>query len=108
VNCGGLLFAGDVQNQFGAWQPVGKTTLFEIASISKTFTATFYAHLIRATRPNLTIGDFIAGGLGLPISSELAKIRLDRLVNYTSGLPSDYDDAGAASVSRPCGLSPIR
>jgi D-alanyl-D-alanine-carboxypeptidase/D-alanyl-D-alanine-endopeptidase len=33
------------------------------------------------------------------ISSRLAKIRLDQLVNYTSGLPDDYTNDGAASVA---------
>jgi D-alanyl-D-alanine-carboxypeptidase/D-alanyl-D-alanine-endopeptidase len=96
---GGLLFAGNIQNQFGAHRRPDGATPFEIASISKTFTATLYALLIRASHPNQTVGDYISPTGGLPISSSLAIIKLDQLVNYTSGLPDDYTDAGAAAVS---------
>jgi serine-type D-Ala-D-Ala carboxypeptidase/endopeptidase len=45
---GNLHFRGNVQNQFGARLGLDGNTLFEIASISKTFTATLYALLIRS------------------------------------------------------------
>jgi D-alanyl-D-alanine-carboxypeptidase/D-alanyl-D-alanine-endopeptidase len=88
-NNGGLFFAGNVQNQFGNELTLDANTPFEIASISKTFTATLYALLIRSKSSTLTLGDFIAPNGPLKISSSLAKIPLDSLVNYTSGLPQD-------------------
>jgi D-alanyl-D-alanine-carboxypeptidase/D-alanyl-D-alanine-endopeptidase len=91
-NNGGLFFAGNIQNQFGNDLTLDANTPFEIASISKTFTATLYALLIRSKSSTLTLGDFIAPNGPLKISSSLAKIPLDGLVNYTSGLPQDNDN----------------
>jgi serine-type D-Ala-D-Ala carboxypeptidase/endopeptidase len=90
---GSLYFAGNVTNQFGQSLDLGATTPFEIASISKTFTATLYARLIRVGNPNLTIGDFSQPYGPLPISPTLAGITLDELMSYTSGLPQDNEDA---------------
>ena len=90
---GNLYFRGNVQNQFGARLSLDGDTLFEIASISKTFTATLYALLIRSVSPSRTVGDYIAPNGPLHISSELADIPLDSLMNYTSGLPQDNDNA---------------
>lgn len=81
-----------VQNQFGAPLTLSATTPFEIASVSKTFTATLYALLIRAADPTRTVGDYITPNGPLQISPALAKITLDQLVNYTSGLPADNSD----------------
>jgi CubicO group peptidase (beta-lactamase class C family) len=39
-NHGSIYFAGSVKNQFGAPLDLNSDTLFEVASISKTFTAT--------------------------------------------------------------------
>jgi D-alanyl-D-alanine-carboxypeptidase/D-alanyl-D-alanine-endopeptidase len=89
-----------VQNQFGGKLDLDGNTLFEIASISKTFTATLYAHLIRTAHPNQKVDDYISPTC-LPISRNLADIKLDQLVNYTSGLPNDFDDKGAAATSPP-------
>jgi CubicO group peptidase (beta-lactamase class C family) len=86
---GKLYFRGNVHNQFGARLNLDDYTLFEIASISKTFTATLYALLIRSVSPSRTIGDYIAPNGPLHISSKLADIPLDSLMNYTSGLPQD-------------------
>jgi CubicO group peptidase (beta-lactamase class C family) len=55
--------------------------------------------LIRASDPNQTVGGYISAREPLPISSQLGKIKLDQLVNYTSGLPNDYTEDGAAAVS---------
>jgi D-alanyl-D-alanine-carboxypeptidase/D-alanyl-D-alanine-endopeptidase len=90
---GSLYFAGNVTNQFGQALDLGATTPFEVASISKTFTATLYARLIRAGNRNLTIGDFSQPKGPLPISPTLAGITLDELMSYTSGLPLDNVNA---------------
>jgi len=90
---GRLYFAGNVTNQFGQALDLVATTPFEIASISKTFTATLYARLIRSGNPNLTIGDFGQPNGPLPISPKLAGITLDELMSFTSGLPQDNSDA---------------
>lgn len=90
---GSLYFAGNVTNQFDQALDLCATTPFEIASISKTFTATLYARLIRAGNPNLTIGDFSQPNGPLPISPTLAGITLDELMSYTTGLPKDNVNA---------------
>jgi CubicO group peptidase (beta-lactamase class C family) len=69
---------------------LNRDTLFEIASISKTFTATLYALFIRSH--SSALGDFIHPKGPLRISASLAGIPLDSLMNYTSGLPQDNDD----------------
>src|SRR5262249_5819506 len=89
ANHGGMEFFGNVKNQFGKQLTLGRATPFEIASISKTFTAMLYALLIRASHPDGTLGDYISPRGPLPISDALATIKLDGLVNYTSGLPQD-------------------
>jgi len=89
-NHGSIYFAGSVQNQFGAPLGLNRDTLFEVASISKTFTATLYALFIRSH--SSTLGDFIHPKGPLRIRSSLAGIPLDSLMNYTSGLPQDNDD----------------
>jgi serine-type D-Ala-D-Ala carboxypeptidase/endopeptidase len=94
---GNLYFRGNVQNQFGARLGLDGNTLFEIASISKTFTATLYALLIRSVSPSKTVGDYIAPNGPLHISTELAGIPLDSLMNYTSGLPQDDENASAST-----------
>jgi D-alanyl-D-alanine-carboxypeptidase/D-alanyl-D-alanine-endopeptidase len=97
ANSGGLYFAGNVQNQFGAALTLDGTTPFEIASVSKTFTATLYALLIRASKPTLTVGDYSLPDGPLSISRTLADITLDQLMNYTSGLPQDNDNGAVDS-----------
>jgi len=81
--------AGNVANQFGQSLTLSKDTPFLLASVSKTFTATLYALLLRQSDPSLTLGDYIAPNGPLNISSTLAGIPLDGLMNYTSGLPTD-------------------
>ncbi len=88
-NYGGIYYAGSVQNQFGGSLRLDEHTLFEIASISKTFTATLYALLVRFMDSTLTVNDFMAPAGPLSIGSQFGPITLDQLVNYTSGLPSD-------------------
>jgi D-alanyl-D-alanine-carboxypeptidase/D-alanyl-D-alanine-endopeptidase len=94
---GGVFFAGNIQSQFGLPLPLDGNTPFEIASISKTFTATLYALLIRVSRPGQKVGDYCPPNGPLPIDQTLAEITLDALVNYTSGLPQDNDYATLAT-----------
>ena len=95
---GGLFFAGRPRNQFDVAIPLDATTPFAIAGITKTFTATLYALLIRAFDPGLKIGDYAAPVGPMPINPALAEIALDQLVNYTSGLPADH---GHSRVAKP-------
>jgi serine-type D-Ala-D-Ala carboxypeptidase/endopeptidase len=88
---GSLYFHGDATNQFGQALTLDGDTPFQLASVSKTFTATLYALLIRSLSSSQTVGDYIVPNGPLPISSNLAGISLDELVNYTSGLPQDND-----------------
>jgi len=98
---GDIQFFGSIKNQFGRSLILGRNTPFEIASITKTFTATLYALLIRASHPNGILADYIAPKGPLPISDALAPIKLDGLVNYTSGLPQD-------SVDNPVAVPPFK
>jgi serine-type D-Ala-D-Ala carboxypeptidase/endopeptidase len=88
---GCLYFGGNATNQFGQALAVDGDTPFQLASVSKTFTATLYALLIRSLSASKTVGDYIVPNGPLPISANLAGISLDQLVNYTSGLPQDND-----------------
>jgi D-alanyl-D-alanine-carboxypeptidase/D-alanyl-D-alanine-endopeptidase len=105
ANYGRVRVFGNVQNQFGSDLGLSAQTPFEIASITKTFTAALYARLIRSVNPNQTVADYLRPKG--PFSNEkLARIPLDSLVNYTSGLPRDNDDAGARAVSPPYSSRP--
>ena len=88
---GFLYFGGNATNQFGQALAVDGDTPFQLASVSKTFTAMLYALLIRSLSASKTVGDYIVPNGPLPISANLAGISLDELVNYTSGLPQDND-----------------
>jgi D-alanyl-D-alanine-carboxypeptidase/D-alanyl-D-alanine-endopeptidase len=99
-NYGRVRVFGNLQNQFGADLCLSGETPFEIASITKTFTATLYARLIRSVSSNQTLADYLCPK-GPFTNERLARMSLDCLVNYTSGLPQDNDDAGANAVSPP-------
>ena len=71
---GQLYFRGNIQNQFGGRLRLDGDALFEIASISKTFTATLYALLIRSVSASKTVGDYIAPNGPFHISSTLAGV----------------------------------
>jgi D-alanyl-D-alanine-carboxypeptidase/D-alanyl-D-alanine-endopeptidase len=88
ANNGRVRVFGNVQNQFGADLSLSSKTPFAIASIAKTFTATLYARLIRSATPDQTLADYISPK-GPFTNEKLARITLDSLVNYTSGLPRD-------------------
>src|SRR5689334_15849410 len=100
ANYGRVRVFGDVQNQFGSGPPLSCETPFAIASITKTFTATLYARLIRTSHPNQTIADYLSPKGPFTVG-ELARISLDALANYTSGLPRDNDDSGAKAAAPP-------
>jgi len=89
---GGTLYAfGNIQNQFGSNLALGGDTPFEIASVSKTFTATLYAYLIRSWSATNAVKLYTQPNGPLRISPELGSITLDSLMSYTSGLPQDND-----------------
>ncbi len=99
---GSLSFHGNATTQFGQALTLDGDTPFQLASVSKTFTATLYALLMRSLSPSQTVGDYIVPNGPLPISSNLAGISLDELVNYTSGLPQDNDtDANTTPPNLP-------
>jgi len=100
ANYGRVRVFGNVQNQFGSDLCLSCETPFAIGSITKTFTATLYALLIRAHNPKETIADYLCPR-GPFTNEKLARIPLDSLVNYTSGLPQDNDDEEANAVSPP-------
>lgn len=72
-------------------QKVTKETLFEIGSISKTFTATFAAHA--AVRGALSLSDPASKYLPALAGSEFDRISLLDLATYTAGgLPLQFPD----------------
>jgi D-alanyl-D-alanine-carboxypeptidase/D-alanyl-D-alanine-endopeptidase len=86
-----IYFKGNLANQFGQSVPLGKDTHFELASISKTFTATVSAALglkLGISWKNQTIENY-NGTAGLQIGTQFNSIPLSTLLSYTSGLPAD-------------------
>ena len=74
-------------------KPITPKTLFELASVSKTFTAT--AVLILHDRGKLSIDDDVRKHLPeLPVYEKAHPIRIRDLLQHTSGLPDymDFDD----------------
>lgn len=86
----GIFRAGNLVNHWKNPIDFNNDTPFELASVSKTFTATLYAVVARAQGWNtaLTLGD-----LSLGIGTQFSNIPVVSLVNYTSGLPADSKDA---------------
>jgi D-alanyl-D-alanine-carboxypeptidase/D-alanyl-D-alanine-endopeptidase len=90
-----IYFKGNLANQFGKSVPLGKDTPFELASVSKTFTATLSAFLAAKYSVELqteTIGTY-NGATGFQIGSQFNSIPLSTLLSYSSGLPADNSDA---------------
>jgi serine-type D-Ala-D-Ala carboxypeptidase/endopeptidase len=84
-----IYFKGNLANQFGKRLPLDEDTQFEVASISKTFTATLCVALGRryqAAWESQFIQNYNGPG-GLQIGSQFNPIPLPALLNYTSGLP---------------------
>jgi serine-type D-Ala-D-Ala carboxypeptidase/endopeptidase len=79
--------AGKVLNQYNVDLGLSETTLFELGSLSKTFTATLCASLGRTYNPTWetqTIGEY-----SVNVGTQFQPIPLLALANYTSGLPTD-------------------
>lgn len=75
---------------FGDLPGLGPDSLFELASISKTFTATLF-ELWLTRRPALLqarCGDFLPPGAP-PVADQLRQVPLRSILSYSSGLPSD-------------------
>ncbi len=107
---GGLYFSGQVMNQYGATLPLGPDTRFELASLSKTFTATLYAALLPGYVARTRIGDPVLSdlydGMALPtLPPDIGAIPLRALVSYVSGLRQDNGTAVAPPHLQGCGMS---
>lgn len=109
----GMIKAGKTSNYFygetqkGNKQLPDESTLFEIGSISKTFTATLLAYL--AEKQQVSLDDTITKYLpdSLAHNPDLQKITLQQLANHTSGLPrmpSDFAAVTAADSLNPYAL----
>jgi D-alanyl-D-alanine-carboxypeptidase/D-alanyl-D-alanine-endopeptidase len=84
----GIAPFGGVKNQLGGPMTLTNDTSFELASASKTYTATLYALLTAGQSSSPPLGDFYLG-----IGTQFANIPIETLVNYTSGLPQDDSNA---------------
>lgn len=79
--------AGSVSNQYHVDLGLSEITLFELGSLSKTFTATLCAYLGRTYNPTWetqTIHEY-----SVNVGTQFYPIPLLALANYTSGLPTD-------------------
>ncbi len=86
-NFSDIFYAGNLANQAGQSLPLNGGAPFELASVSKTFTATLYALQMQAqSNPDLTLGQFPLG-----IGGQFADIPITSLVTYSSGLPQDNE-----------------
>ena len=78
-----------------------ENTLFEIGSISKTFTATLLAYLVKTEQ--VGIDDPITNYLpdSVAANPDLQRITLKHLANHTSGLPRMPSNIDATSAAHP-------
>ncbi len=107
---GGLYFSGQVMNQYGMPLALGPNTPFELASLSKTFTATLYAALlpgyVARTGINAPVLADLYDGMALPtLPPDIAAIPVRDLVSYVSGLRQDNGTAVAPPHLQACGMS---
>ncbi|HWL00550.1 MAG TPA: serine hydrolase domain-containing protein [Parapedobacter sp.] len=92
-------YYGETEN--GNKQLPDENTLFEIGSISKTFTATLLAYL--AQTQLLSIDDTITNYLpdSVAANPDLRRITLKQLANHTSGLPRMPANIEATAAAHP-------
>lgn len=91
---GGIHLAGNLVDQYQRALLLGDDSLFEIASVSKTFTATLYAYLLsNYGNRTLTLGDFFKDARRHRIGEQFFAITIPELLSYTSRLPQDNDKA---------------
>ena len=82
-------------NQNNQEVPFGVETYFEIASISKVFTATLFQLFVQngtIANNEIPLGDYFPRGK-IGLGEQFLDIPLLALSNYTSGLPQDNDSA---------------
>src|SRR5690606_4907143 len=80
------------ETEKGNKQLPDENTLFEIGSVSKTFTATLLAYL--AQTQQISLDDPITQYLpdSIAVNPDLQRITLEQLANHTSGLPRMPDN----------------
>lgn len=82
--------------------PVDEHTIYEIGSITKTFTATLLANLVVEGKVNLSnpINQFLPADIRVPFAGP-AEITLGNLSDHTSGLPRMPDNFHPANPNNP-------
>jgi len=86
------------ETEKGNKQLPDENTLFEIGSVSKTFTATLLAYLVQTEQ--VSLDDSITKYLpdSIAVNPDLQRITLRQLANHTSGLPRMPDNIEATAV----------
>ncbi len=89
------------ETEKGNRQLPDENTLFEIGSISKTFTATLLAYLVETNQLNLddTITKYLPDSAAE--NADLQRITLRQLANHTSGLPRLPINLAVSSANNP-------
>lgn len=90
---GTIYYQGALLNRAHVPIPLDADTPFELASVSKTFTATLFA-LLAQRNPHVgtgVLGDYPPAGTE-PLAPPYAGLALRYLATYTSGLPRDNSD----------------
>jgi D-alanyl-D-alanine-carboxypeptidase/D-alanyl-D-alanine-endopeptidase len=90
------VFAGSVSYGSGPMVPADARTIFEIGSITKTFTAELFAEAVKAglVKPDDPVASYLPAGANVPSfqsGGQTYPIRLIDLATHTSGLPSVPD-----------------
>jgi D-alanyl-D-alanine-carboxypeptidase/D-alanyl-D-alanine-endopeptidase len=106
-----IYFKGNLANQFRKELPLDQNTYFELASVSKTFTATLAAAVGSKYHPNWEtqyVQNYTVGAVsgGLRIGSQFGPMPLPSLLSYTSGLPADNGAADDLPIPLPIPYSP--